>query len=405
MRTSRGVSRFRSLGLGALASLAACDPGPSVGRDLEPPDLGPGPCVDVPAIRLGSARVRSVRPGMAWNGAHFGIAYAEGDDADGEVIFETRSPTGEPRSAPVTLSAGGAAMSPRVVAAGTGFGLVWYDPDDDRDIFFRRVDAEGRPDGPVVNVSESPGWSYAADVEYRDGQFAVTWLDDSEGGLQTWFRVLDDAGAGLGPARVLSRGAERAARPAVAATAAGYAVAWTQWPDGRDPVYLALLDSAGAADELVVLTEDDGPASHPALVATDDGFLVAWDDGQGGGRVMGRDVDPQGRPRGAPFGLAGDAPRATMPSLARAADGRIGLLWSDARADAEGLDLWFRVLDAHGRPETPPLRVGDLAGDDLQGVLARDETGFGVVWFASDGGDEHVYFAHVRLECGPGAAP
>lgn len=384
---------------------AGCDPGPSVGRDREPPELGPGPCVDVPPVRLGEDPARAVRPGLAWNGERFGVAYAQGDDSDGTVVFESLAPTAEVLSAPVELSTGAGAMSPRVAAAEFGFGVVWYEDDADREIRFRRVDAAGLPVGRPVNVSETPGWSYAADVDARDGRFAVTWLDDSDGRLQTWFRLLDDAGAGLGSARVLSRGAERAARPAVAATAAGYAVAWTQWPDGRDPVYLALLDAAGAADEPVVLTEDDGPASHPALVATDDGFLVAWDDGQGGGRVMGRAVDPRGRPRGAPFSLAGDAPRAKMPSLARTADGRIGLLWSDARADAEGLDLWFRVLDAHGRPETPPLRVGDLAGDDLQGVLARDETGFGVVWFASDGGDEHVYFAHVRLECGPGAAP
>lgn len=360
-------------------------------------------------MRLSKRNTTQVRPGLAWNDGVFGVAYSDGGERTGQIRFLAVTADGSPVGAPVTLSEVEPAMSPHVTAAapGEGFGVVWYAGGGNADdIFFARVSADGRPLTHERGLSESAGWSYAASVAFVDPSFVAVWLDERRGGLQVFARALDSDATHLGPIVQLTHDGERAARPTVvpAGPDGGAVVAWTRWPDGKDPIFVTTLDDELEPTPTVTVAEDDAPASHPTLLPMDDSTaLVAWDD-EPNGRILLRKVPlaATGEADSAPRPVARGS-RAKQPALAGGplVDGPVGLFWSDADETSDGArDLRFRLIETDGSPIGDALTVSDGPGDDLQAVAAWDGNGFGVVWFRSDRGDEAVFYAHVDPACG-----
>ena len=64
--------------------------------------------------------------------------------------------------------------------------VAWYDRrDGNAEIYFRLLDAAGRPAGPEHRLTNGPEQSYEASMDAAGPDLAVAWYDKSAGGLLT----------------------------------------------------------------------------------------------------------------------------------------------------------------------------------------------------------------------------
>jgi hypothetical protein len=123
---------------------------------------------------------------------------------------------------------------------------------------------------------------------------ALAWLSSpvmSDPTSRIWLTRLSDNGVALGPDTEIATPASRVAGLAAAVTADGneIAVAWIEAPGA---VHLARLDRGGALIETIAPAVVTDRAFGPALAATDAGWMLAWADGS----TWLMRVDPMGSP-------------------------------------------------------------------------------------------------------------
>ncbi len=93
---------------------------------------------------------------------------------------------------------------PHVVPDGDGYGVAWTAiTDEESDIWFARLDAEGKRRGPAVQLTRGGSVRLRPRVARGPAGWAVGWLDVSDDGLSSYLLRLDAEGRPQGtPARV-----------------------------------------------------------------------------------------------------------------------------------------------------------------------------------------------------------
>jgi hypothetical protein len=266
------------------------------------------------------------------------------------------------------------------------YSYFWHDLDvESRSVMAQRFNAAGAPAGDAWRIDAPagglPGQPSAALL--ADGRVAVTWQRVSGDATEVAARVLDPADGGLSAETVAGAGAGAAAKPSVAATAAGFLVAWTgSDSDGRGVWARTFAASGHAAGPAVrvnaVQAHDQGSVSLAPAAAG--GFLVAWqhaDTGQGEYLVKGRFLNAGGQP-------VGDEQRLTVPVASRESSavltarsgGGFHLFWmgwegnspvsvAGLELDGAGQAVGEPVLVSAERPQPQWHLAAAAAGDHL----------------------------------------
>jgi hypothetical protein len=318
-------------------------------------------------------------------------------------------------------------------------------------VYLERLTATGEHAG-TVRLSDFRG---ALAVEWSGGEFAAVWPEQAGEAIDLFFQVFGADGAPrFDPVRVTASGTvaidgSTGYGPAVAASDAGYWVAWLDTRTGSYQVYVTLLDRVGSH----VLPENE-VTDYPA--GADAGLEIAWTGLQlgllsterfgssGPGPVLARfrRVDDTGRPVGSDSLLSGTAVYCglvgldwtgmefaalwdegttgigmavvdgsgrmtrfgsvlTLESSAYGAaafghawsNAGLGLLWLDRIA--AGPVLRLRRLDALGAPFGTMLEIPSSHPQDPQLVWTGSE--FGLSWRDTDDAGAQIYFARAAL--------
>ena len=151
-------------------------------------------------------------------------------------------------------------------------------------------------------------------------------------------------------------------RPAVAATAKGAVVAWTDDHEqaGHDHVYSVLLDESGRATSRPRdLTPEADYAMRPLLLSVDDRVaLVFWDKSGRDPGIHMRWLESDGRIAGMSTLVGAPRPGLFWPAVDRAPDGSFWLAWQ-ANPEKDGDDVFLRHVDADFKPLGLEIRATD----------------------------------------------
>jgi hypothetical protein len=400
--------------------------------------VGPDGTVLDPA---GIAIVRGWSAGLAFDGTNHLVVSAYGYDYYGARV-SSAGVVLDP--VPIPLPSGDDPRRPSVGFDGTNYQVVWYDTVTASGIFGIRVSPDGAvidPDGVLLveGIPESGDMALAFD---GTNQLIVT---QGVGGYLVSPELVVVGGA------TVSTSANRQTQPAVAFDGTNYLVVWVDSRDGdtygarvnRDG---RILDGTGfrihrgfratvafdGTNYLVVSEETSTPAVIGSFVSTDgrvlepsgffisgelafgpavafDGsnYLVAWDQRskecgcpeprpQG---VMAVRLDTKGNRIGSLLGPFSDTAWPLVPP-ALAFDGTNFLLvWTDARAEPSGGDIYGTRLRRDGVPvDTVPFPISAGPGTQTTPSVAFDGTRYLAVWSdnRADPNSTDVYGARVR---------
>jgi hypothetical protein len=329
-----------------------------------------------------------------------------------------------------------------------GLAAAWNDTRDGRpEIYTRRIDANGRAEGPERRLTFGPAAAYEADVEALSRDMAIGWYEkDAAGhpaprlgvwgrdGSRRWIETLAPAGR-----NTVVRGAHRAIFAAWIEDEeddrAGVWAGWwredgtalipprrladagkTTWSlnaaidpassPGRPRAWIAfdakagtrseelfLVDAGETSQNVTRLTSDDGAASkYPDISFSGNHVGITWFDVKDGNEEIYLFAGTRQQ-----LEHGGDLPaqRVTTTSghsvgayLAWNGD-QIGLAWCD---DSQGQhEVYFQTFDTAGRARAAAVRVTHTAASSWMPAIAPWKEGFALAWneFEFPGGEAH----------------
>ena len=270
-------------------------------------------------------------------------------------------------------------------------------------IYGQRYSAAGVPQGGELPISPSTSVSnnQFADVAISaDGRFVVVWQRGGQNG-DIYARRYDAAGVPQGEEfRVNTHTSEDQLHPSVAMDGDGdFVVTWmSDQQDGHSlGIYAQRYNAAGVAhgNEFRVNTSTSGIEQFPSVGVDADGdFVIVWD--QFYREIYGQRYDASGTPQGGEFQVnTYTTDNQSVPSVALDADGDFVIAWNSRGQDGSDYGVYARRFDASGAAQGEDFRVNTYT-TGLQGdrALAIEPDGdFVIAWdsFGQDGSESGVY--------------
>jgi hypothetical protein len=284
-------------------------------------------------------------------------------------------------------------------------------------VYARLLSAAGEPTGAefAVATRTTGNQDTPAVAALAGGGFVVAWEDGAEDGdgETVMAQRFDASGGRLGAEfRVNGGTAGDQQEPAVAAQEEGFVVAWVsaseEGADGSGAAVIARrFDASGAAlgDDIVVNTYTTADQTHPVVAATGAGFVVAWaSDGQDGSSegIFAQRFDTEGARVGEELAVnAATSGVQLWPVVAARKDGSFLVAWESA-GDGSGDAVLGRLFAADGAAQGPEQRinVATSGAQEDASIAADGRGGFLVVWETADGSSDGV--AARRVGAWPG---
>ncbi len=249
--------------------------------------------LDKMGVRLGANDVRvttttgtDAHPALAWNGTRYGLVYADNTVGNYELYFRLLEANGTPVGNPIRLTTTANASDwPDLVWTGTHFGLAWEDERSGagkEDVYFQKLDASGNKVGPEVQVTTDGARQMAPILKWNGTGFGVVWTDTRFTQREIYFRRLDANGAPVGAeVRVTNDGAD-SAWPDLAWNGTDWATVWHDLRDGNSEIYLAKISAAGVkTGNDLRITNSAGVSSYPSIDWNGFQYGVSWQDDRG----------------------------------------------------------------------------------------------------------------------------
>ena len=286
---------------------------------------------------------------------------------------------------------------PNVVEVSEGRLLVvWGDfavePDPNGGVFgqFVNLDGEALSDRFLVNTTKTDVQSAPSVALLPDGDFVVSWSDDSQTGGDTdntaiRIQKFDADGNKVGGEKLVNTATTgRQDNGEVVVLPSGTIV--VVWGDrsgeGGDSdgsaIKLQLFDSdlMPVGGEVLVNTATANDQEFPRIVVLDDGgFLISWDDKSktepdtDSGAIRAQRFDANGNPVGDEFVVNTKTEgNQGLSDLAKLADGRVIALWTDVNGDGVQF-IAGQILEPR---EGPVELLGTTLNDDLIGTAFDD---------------------------------
>jgi large repetitive protein len=309
-------------------------------------------------------------------------------------------------SAPIVLASDqNQEARPAVASNGTDYLVVWTDDraSDGGDIYGSRVDSTGLsldPNG--LQIAVAPGAQQDPAVASDGSSYMVVWSDartDTAGDI-SGTRV-HPTGTLLDSGLAISTAPFGQTSPAIAASATGYFVAWTDARGANIDIYGSRLSSSGSVLDAAGLpvTTAGGDQGHPAVASDGTDYYVAWEDLRSGpthdiygGRVAAADgAAPDGN--GVPIAAA--TREQVFPTIA--SNGTVYLVaWQDSRSGVDD-DIYGARLDATGAVlgGTDPIAISHPAASQRRPAVGSNGSDFLVAWQDDRNGVDDIFGTRV----------
>lgn len=340
-------------------------------------------------------------------------------------------------SGPEQISESGfGAFEVSLAAWSDGLAVAWYDTRNrNAEVYVRRLDADGRQNGPELRLTATAAQSYEADIAPLPDAFAVAWYEKEHGGstraqLGVWTRdgtplwqVPVAAGDGASRNAIVRSFGDALFCTWIEADVDGHESVWGGWwnRDGQArgvPVRLgaagdttwnlnAAITAAGEAwvvfdaradtrvEEVFVATLADGRATLARLTA-DDGVrskypdlafgqggrgAITWFDERDGNRevyVAAASVGELLQPIEARARRVTTTPGSSIGAYLAINGERIGLAWCD---DSSGnYEVFFQPFDAAGNSLAPPRQMSATSTNSMIPAIKPWRDGFALAW-------------------------
>ncbi|MBE2248418.1 MAG: hypothetical protein IAE78_02640 [Myxococcus sp.] len=227
----------------------------------------------------------TTHPALAFTGARWGLVYADDSVDNLELYYRAVSGSGQPLGAPVRLTTAPLNSDwPDVVWTGTEFAVAWEDERlgaNRHDLFFMRFDESGTRLGSEVRVTTDPQRQGYPILKWSGQGYGLAWTDWRDGNREIYFRRLGADGALLGPeVRVTSNAADSAwADLAWNSDRKEWALVWHDTRDGNAEVYFQRLSEQGQkVGGEVRLTSAGGFSGYASIDWNGFEYGVSWQD-------------------------------------------------------------------------------------------------------------------------------
>jgi hypothetical protein len=351
--------------------------------------------VSSPDFYLGSAG------GITYDGQLYGVTYT-GLDAKYRGYFTGLAPSGSPSLAALPLTnVGSDSYAGPLVWTGSIFATAWEDRrEGNYEIYFNRLDPQGKKLGSDLRVSFGPDFSLHPDLVWNGREFLLVWDDQREGEPRIWgqrislngnpvggsVRLTPDA---VGESPVLVRGATRLGLVFTRGELAEQTIAFRTVTEDFS--------------ELGELVDVSSPGSvGPGAVFSGDRFVVVWSrygSSGPGDAIWGAALTESGEILARERRVTGGASFARSQSLLALGD-RLLLVWAAEVADS--YDLYVKLLRLDLGELTPTAALTRTAGDAVGPTAAFGPNGdVGVLFDDQSSGTWQTNF--TRLTCVPGA--
>jgi hypothetical protein len=241
-------------------------------------------------------------------------------------------------------------MSPRLFASGTGWTLVWFDA---QGLAFTRPRWETQPAPGIEHlraISGAAADDVALDATPAGSLVAVAPFNVEKTQLGLFLFAPSDASAPPVQALGATHHAKTPKRPAVAADAGGYTLAWAE-EDGRLAASRFDLTGKELADEPFSLAAAGTTRERLVLTRTEKGTIAVWSEGD---RILGRAMDASAKPADTTYVIGKGRSHAIAPLGAGAI---VTFLGQDAATSAQVLAV---RLGPDGAPSAKGLRINDV---------------------------------------------
>ncbi|UQA58762.1 hypothetical protein [Polyangium aurulentum] len=243
-------------------------------------------------------------------------------------------------------------MTPRLFASGTGWTLVWFDAEG---LAFTRPRWETQP-APVIEhlraISGAAVDDVALDATPAGSLVAVAPFNVDKTQLGLFLFAPSDAAAPPVQALGATHHAKAPKRPAVAADAGGYTLAWEE-ENGRLAVSRFDLTGKELPDEPFTLAAGGTTREHLVLTRTEKGAIAVWSEGD---RILGRAMDASAKPADTTYVIG----KGRSHALAPLGEGAVvTFLGQDGATPDQVLAV---RLGADGAPSAKGMRVNNDVG-------------------------------------------
>ncbi|HEU5060390.1 MAG TPA: hypothetical protein VFU21_27855 [Kofleriaceae bacterium] len=312
---------------------------------------------------------------------------------------------------------------PEMAAGGAAALAVWHDRRfgqiTEPDVFGARVTPDGSaPDPAGIAIVTGGNVQRAPTVTWDGARFAVAWEDHRDPTTDLYMVDVDPVSGPVSTATQLVAGERWHSRVAAAGSPAGRLLVWRDQPDSspsRDDIHAARVEPDGdlVDDPALVVGAAAVSKDDPSVAAGAAGYLVAWSEWRGDRQVYAARVGLDGaRPDGDGFLLDADG---ETPSVASNGD---GYLVAAVGNDPFGpRDIRIHIGSREGAFEGPPIIYPAAVNQSSRPTAAWNGQHYLVLWngldvatssilvarFAPDG--TPLDAAPVRVVPGIGGAP
>ncbi|MDP1830234.1 MAG: MopE-related protein [Archangium sp.] len=244
------------------------------------------------AVRITNLAGDSNWPDLVWTGSNYAVAWEDarlGANRQ-DLFFQRLDRTGAKIGAEVRITTdAGRQSSPILKWNGTGFALVWTDYRNagNREIYFRRLAADGSAVGPEVRVTNDAADSAWADLSWNDvdREWAIVWHDTRAGNAEVYFARFDDMGTRQSPDTRLTTAANFSGYASIDWNGFQYGVTWQdeRLGVGQPAIYFAQVSATGVKNgNELKLSTGTGAASFTTALWNGSTFAFCWRDDRNG---------------------------------------------------------------------------------------------------------------------------
>lgn len=239
------------------------------------------------AVKLTNANGRTDWPDVVWTGANYAVAYD--DDRAGaqkhDIYFQRLDTNGTRLGGEVRVTTDGARQSSPILKwNGTNFGLAWTDyrhGSNNREIYFRRLNADGSPLGGELRITNDGADSAWPDLAWNDvdREWALVWHDNRDGNQEIYFARVGADGARRGTDTRLTNAAAASTYASIDWNGFQYGVSWQDERSGKPAVYFAPVSAQGVKNGADLrLSSGNGNAEFTTALWNGSTFAFCWRD-------------------------------------------------------------------------------------------------------------------------------
>ena len=232
-------------------------------------------------INLSNNTGFSLNPQIAASGNNVYVTWHDDTPGNIDIFFRASNNNGTSFGTPINLSNNtGSSLEPLIAASGNNVYVTWHDDTPGNiDIFFRASNNNGTSFGIQINLSNNTGSSLEPLIAASGNNVYVTWHDDTPGNIDIFFRASNNNGTSFGTPINLSNNTGISFNPQIAASGNNVYVTWVDDTPGNFDIFFRASNNNGTSfGTQINLSINTGSSFNPQIAASGNNVYVTWQD-------------------------------------------------------------------------------------------------------------------------------